>query len=159
MHLFDARPSQLLLVAALIYAQLAAGAEAPGVTNAARAQMNYMLNCQGCHGPQAEGSEIASVPRMKDFVGNFLKVPGGREFLVQVPGSANASISDLELAELLNWMLPRVSAAQIPANFAPYTEAEIKALRYSPEEDVAGTRERLIEAIKAAVATKGTANE
>ena len=112
-----------------------------------RARMNYMLNCQGCHGAEAQGSGVADVPRMKDFVGNFLKVPGGRAFLVQVPGSANASISDAQLAELLNWMLLEVSAAQLPTPFEPYTEAEIKSLRSAPEEDVFGTRAMLVEAI------------
>lgn len=108
-----------------------------------------MLNCQGCHGPDAQGSVAADVPRMKDFVGNFLKVPGGREFLVQVPGSANASISDAELAELLNWMIPAVSGEHMPEVFEPYTREEITRLRYSPEEDVVGTRAKLISAINA----------
>jgi len=119
----------------------------PGVDNENRARTNYMLNCQGCHGPNAEGSSTAEVPRMKNFVGNFLKVPGGREFLVQVPGSANASVNDAELAELLNWMLPSVSRAEMPASFEPYNETEITRLRYSPEEDVVGKRARLIQLI------------
>jgi len=124
-----------------------APASLAGVTDKNRARINYMLNCQGCHGPQAQGSEAASVPRMQGFVGNFLKVEGGREYLVQVPGSANASVSDAELAELLNWMIPTVSAAEMPETFVPYTNAEIARLRYSPEEDVLGTREKLIQAI------------
>lgn len=119
----------------------------PGVANENRARINYMLNCQGCHGSDAQGSKLASVPRMKNFVGNFLRVPGGRAYLVQVPGSANASLDDAELAELLNWMLPTLSAAQMPSPFSPYTANEITALRYSPQEDVMGTRERLIHAI------------
>ncbi len=122
-------------------------ASATGVASEKRARTNYMLNCQGCHGANAEGNDAASVPRMQDFVANFLKVPGGREFLVQVPGSANASIGDAELAELLNWMIPFVSIEQLPDDFVPYTETEIAALRYSPEEDVVGTRKRLIQAI------------
>jgi len=121
----------------------------PGVASANRARVNYMLNCQGCHGPDAIGSVAANVPRMKDFVGSFLRVPGGREFLVQVPGSANASISDAELAELLNWMIPTVSAEQMPQEFIPYTTEEISALRYAPEEDVLGTRKLLVKAIEA----------
>ncbi len=46
--------------------------------NANRARFNYMLNCQGCH--SADGSGIGDIPEMKNFVGNFLRVPGGREF-------------------------------------------------------------------------------
>lgn len=116
--------------------------------NNTRARVNYMLNCQGCHGANGEGNKRTDVPRMRDQVGNFLRVPGGREYLVQVPGSANASVNDAQLAELLNWMLPSISADQLPKNFKPYTEAEIKALRYSPEEDVQGTREKLTKALR-----------
>jgi len=145
----------LLLTLALTALQVSAdetglaGADLAGVANQSRARINYMLNCQGCHGPDAQGSESANVPRMKDFVGSFLRVPGGREFLVQVPGSANASITDAELAELLNWMIPSVSANQMPAHFEPYTTEEITALRYSPEEDVMGRRAELVRAIDA----------
>ena len=140
------------LLLALVLAEHQVSAAEPGlagVANENRARINYMLNCQGCHGPDAQGSEAANVPRMKDFVGSFLKVSGGREFLVQVPGSANASVTDAELAELLNWMIPSVSANEMPARFKPYTTEEITTLRYSPEEDVLGKRKELIQAIDA----------
>ena len=116
----------------------------PGVENAERAKVNYMLNCQGCHGPEGTGTLDGAVPAMKDFVGKFLSVDGGREFLVQVPGSANAALSDAALAEVLNWMLPRISPAEIPADFSPYTVDEVAALRRDPLEDVIGERERLV---------------
>ena len=121
--------------------------ELAGVANPARAHTNYMLNCQGCHGPDGSGSRDGAVPEMKNFVGQFLQVPGGREFLVQVPGSANAAIPDDQLAELLNWLLPRLSAAEMPDNFEPFTTTELQRLRAVPEADVLGTRTRLIEAI------------
>jgi len=116
----------------------------PGVENPERARVNYMLNCQGCHGPDGVGTEDGVVPVMKDFVGKFLTVPGGRDFLVQVPGSANAALSDERLAEVLNWMLPNISPAQIPDDFAPYTRAEVAALRQAPLADVEGIRAELI---------------
>lgn len=128
---------------------LAAELAANGIANENRARINYMLNCQGCHGPDAQGSEAADVPRMKNYVGHFLRVPGGREYLVQVPGSANAAVNDAQLAELLNWILLTMSPEQIPASFVPYSEAEVKTLRYSPEEDVIGTRQTLVESINA----------
>ena len=116
----------------------------PGVENTERAHVNYMLHCQGCHGPDGRGTIDDSVPQMKGFVGNFLKVDGGREFLVRVPGSANSAMTDAELAEVLNWMLPNISRAQMPANFEPYTAGEITRLRAEPLQDVLGERERLI---------------
>ena len=111
------------------------------------ARQNYILNCQGCHLPDAMGAP-GLVPRMKDFVGNFLHVEGGREFIVQVPGSANSPISDQELADVLNWMLITFSKEQMPQNFQSFTGAEIGRLRASPLMDVNGTRARLIQRIQ-----------
>ena len=113
--------------------------------NAERARIDYMLNCQGCHLPRGEGA--GDVPRMTNFVGNFLKVPGGREFLVQVPGSANAALDDTRLAELLNWMLIEISRDQLPADFRPYTGEEVRSYRAVPLRDVLQTRAQLIQKI------------
>lgn len=110
-------------------------------------RQNYILNCQGCHLPDASGSP-GVVPRMNDFVGNFLHLEGGREFIVQVPGSANAPIGDQELADVLNWMLVNFSKEQIPVDFEPYTGKEIGILRDQPLIDVNGTRARLIERMR-----------
>ena len=125
----------------------ALGDDPAGVDDPLRARTNYMLNCQGCHGADGAGNAAAEVPRMKDFVGNFLRVPGGREFMVRVPGSANAALSDAELAELLNWLLPRISPDEMPADFVPYDASEVARLRRVPETDVAGRRAALIEAM------------
>ena len=113
--------------------------------DADRARINYMLNCQGCHLPAGEG--VGDIPQMKNFVGNFLKVPGGRAFLVQVPGSANAALDDAALAELLNWMLLEISADQLPRDFRPYTAAEVGQYRASPLSDVNAVRLPLIQKI------------
>ena len=110
-------------------------------------RQNYILNCQGCHLPDASGSP-GLVPRISNFVGNFLHVEGGREFIVQVPGSANAPINDQELTDVLNWMLHEFSKAQIPENFAPYTAEEVGRLRRQPLVDVNGSRAKLIEKIQ-----------
>ena len=72
-----------------------------------------MLYCQGCHLSDGAGSLKAEVPKMKDYVGNFLKVPEGREYLVRVPGSANAPIGDEKLANLLNWILLTIAGESV----------------------------------------------
>ena len=129
---------------ALALAAAAAVAD-PASVNAERARINYMLNCQGCHLP--DGGGVGDIPQMKNFVGNFLKVPGGRAFVVQVPGSANAALDDAALAELLNWMLLEISAAQLPDDFQPYTAAEVGQYRASPLSDVNAVRLPLIQKI------------
>ena len=111
------------------------------------AEADYMLKCQGCHLPDGSGFPARQVPDLRNQMGRFLSVPGGREFLVQVPGSAQTALNDADLARLLNWMLLRFSAAQLPADFQPYTAAEIGALRKQPLAQVSEVRSELLERI------------
>ncbi len=126
---------------------LTSGFTLAGDEQANLGRQNYILNCQGCHLPDASGSP-GVVPKMNDFVGNFLHVKGGREFIVQVPGSANAPIGDQELADVLNWMLMKFSEKQIPNDFVPYSSTEVGSLRRQPLIDINGTRAVLISRIK-----------
>ncbi len=111
------------------------------------ARQNYILNCQGCHLPDGSGSE-GNVPKMNNFVGYFLHVPGGREFLVQVPGAAGAPISDQELADVMNWILLNFSRNELPDPFIPYNAEETGKLRKEPLIDMHQRREELIARIK-----------
>ena len=111
------------------------------------ARQNYVLNCQGCHLPDGSGSE-GNVPKMNDFAGYFLHVPGGREFLVQVPGAAGAPISDQELADVMNWILLNFSKNELPDPFVPYSAEEIGKLRKEPLLDIHHRREELLARIK-----------
>jgi hypothetical protein len=119
--------------------------------NADRARVNYMLSCQGCHLAAGQGAHGA-VPRMSNYVGNFLRVPGGREFLVQVPGSANAAIDDAELAELLNWILMTMSPNELPDPWRRYSAEEVGGLRATPLREVEALRARLVDRIEASTA-------
>ena len=108
-------------------------------------QSDYMLQCQGCH--RADGSGFGeSVPDLRDSVGRFLEVPGGRAFLVQVPGSAQSPLSDARLAGVLNWMIERFGPARVAAGFEPYDAEEVATLR-TPLLDVAAVRARLLAGI------------
>ena len=91
---------------------------------------------------------------MNDFVGYFLHVPGGREFIIRVPGAANAPISNQELADVMNWFLLNFSAAQLPGDFKPYTAKEVGKLRTDPLVDVNEIRPGLIEAIEERLGVK-----
>lgn len=129
----------------LLSASMTSGLAADASANLAR--QNYILNCQGCHLADASGS-AGVVPRMAGFVGYFLHVDGGREFIVRVPGSANAPINDQELADLMNWLLASFSKEQLPEDFIPYTGKEVAELRSRPLIDVSGARAGLITRIK-----------
>jgi len=109
---------------------------------------DYMLNCMGCHLDDGRGYALRGVPTLTGYMGNFLAVPGGREFLVQVPGSAQSDLTDAELATLLNWMLHAFSPDQIPTGFVPYSASEVAKLRHHPLVDVAGARAALVHQIE-----------
>lgn len=102
-----------------------------GVENAQRAWQNWTLNCQGCHRFDGSGSD-ATAPGIAGTVAKFLLVPGGREYLIRVPGVATSPLSDADLAEVVNWMLWRFDKEHLPASFQPYTAAEIAPLRARP---------------------------
>ncbi len=129
-----------------------AGAGIASASSGSQAQQNWILNCQGCHQADGAGSE-GGAPNMAGFVGRFLSVPGGREFLVQVPGVAYAPLPDNEVAALLNWMLHKLDEKNIPDSFSEYSEEEVARLRNHPlVEDAPARRAELIEVIERTLA-------
>lgn len=90
--------------------------------------VNYMLHCQGCHLPGGIGHP-GIVPTLSENVGKFLHIPGGREYLVQVPGSAQSSLDDAQLAEVLNWLIEEFDKKHAPINFRAYTAEEVEKYR------------------------------
>jgi len=106
-------------------------------------QVLYMLHCQGCHLPDGGGSP-GSVPSLTREIGRFLDAPGGRAFLVRVPGSFDSPLDDAELASVLNWMIGRFDPG---VTFVPYTAHEVAGYRGEPLTDVEGLRAELLDAI------------
>ena len=106
-------------------------------------KVNYTLHCQGCHLVDGSGTE-GKVPALKNEVGKFLEVTGGREFLIQVPGTSQSPMSDAEIAEVLKWILENFSADELPADFVPYTSQEVSIVRPQPLTNVSAAREDLL---------------
>jgi len=122
------------------------------VVHGARAETgenNYLLECNGCHARDGRGAND-TVPSLRGEMAKFLAVAGGREFLVQVPGSAQSPLSDRELADTLNWMLAEFGPAGIARQYPPYTASEVAALREQPLVDVRAAREALVAAFSPA---------
>jgi hypothetical protein len=136
------RPARAAAGALLLAAALAAPAAAE------RPEIHYLLHCQGCHRADGAGSPHG-IPALRGSVGRFLAVPGGRAYLVRVPGSALSPLSDGELAALLNWMIGRFGPADAARDLDPYSAAEVGRYRGEPLVDVAAMRARLIERIDA----------
>ena len=112
------------------------------------ARNNYMLRCMGCHGAQGNLQQ-AGMPKLQGAVGHFLKVPGGRAYLAQVPGAAHSPLSDQELAAVLNYIVQRYAGASQPAEFRPYTGEEVASYRYAPPANIAAARKALLKEIRA----------
>jgi mono/diheme cytochrome c family protein len=125
----------------------AAGEGADGAVTPQRARSLYLLHCAGCHQVDGSGTPKFGVPSMIDTLGQFQRTAAGRAFLVQVPGARNANVSDAELAALTNWTLRTFSAGTLPAEFKPYTTAEVKRWRANPPLDIAGARATVVAAL------------
>jgi len=132
---------------ALLVSLLVGGINAADTRAEPDAYSLYAIRCMGCH--QRDGAGMGTVPKLRDFVGNFLRVPGGREFLVQVPGVAQSSLSDAEVAAVLNWMLTEFSRAQLPESFQPYSGDEVARYRPGRLIDVDPVRASLIADMRA----------
>ncbi|HEX2138888.1 MAG TPA: hypothetical protein VHG33_04155 [Woeseiaceae bacterium] len=126
----------VLVLAAAGLAGADSGAEYPP-------PVNYMLHCMGCHLPDGSGGP-PDVPDVRGEMGCLLSVEGGREYLVQVPGAAQAPISNAELAAVVNYMLETFNADTLPGEYAPLTETEVAGWRKDWLPDVAAVREELM---------------
>jgi len=125
-------------------------AQPPALTPAVQA--NYMLHCMGCHVADGSGAP-GKVPSLRDTLVPLAMSTAGRRFLVQVPGASQSSLSDLELAQVLGWMVRNLSARSVPTDFADFTAAEVARYRRYPLVDVRGTRARLLAAAAAGFGT------
>lgn len=111
-------------------------------------QKNYRLYCMGCHQADGTGSPANGIPSMRDEVGHFLRVPGGRAYLSQVPGTLHTPLSDGETAALLSWVMVNIGRGSVPADFQPYTAAEVKRYRASVPDDIPGLRVKLLQELE-----------
>lgn len=112
-------------------------------TATADPRTDYMLDCMGCH--RADGAGVpGKVPDMRDSLARLSAMPAGRRYLVEVPGAAQAPLSDLELTRLLNWMISNISAVPAPKTFRPFTVDEVAAYRKTPLVEVTSIRQRLL---------------
>lgn len=89
------------------------------------------------------------IPPMKGKVGRFLEVPGGRNFIVQVPGVMNTPLDDAEVAALMNWILRGMAKSSTPPDTPPYTAEEVKALRATRPSDIPAARRELVDKLRA----------
>jgi mono/diheme cytochrome c family protein len=101
---------------------------------------DYILNCAGCHRMDGTGSRtVPSLLAMRELRGKA----GAREYWVQVPGAAQAPLSDQRLADLMNWLLERFAGERPKPAYSP---EEVKRLRKEPLRDPVAKREKIRQA-------------
>ena len=117
-------------------------------SNAAAAQGKELFakHCAVCH--QADGQGVLDVyPPLAGRVGEFVQIPEGRAYLARVvsfglfgpikvekrpyhgfmyPG---AQLDDGQIADTLNYLLIKLSAGALPADFTPLTSSEVGRYR------------------------------
>ncbi len=115
-------------VCGLLLGSCMIGALLPAVVAAEEPQVAYWLHCAGCH--RLDGTSAPpEIPTLVDEPGRIAGLPGGREYLMRIPGVAQAGLGDEKLAEVLNFMLEAFSAATTPADFEPFTSEEVGRAR------------------------------
>ncbi|MCC6763660.1 MAG: hypothetical protein IT293_03275 [Deltaproteobacteria bacterium] len=133
------RPRRSTRRAALAVVVLAAtftGAPRAATAADAVAVHDYLLSCGGCH--ELDGSGSTRVPSLRG-IDRLLARPGGRAYVLRVPGVTNAPLSDARLAALLDWIF---------VNFGNdadtrFTAAEVAAGRAAPFVDPKAARAAL----------------
>jgi mono/diheme cytochrome c family protein len=113
---------------------------------------DYMLHCMGCHGATAEGVP-GKVPPLAHTLIQFMRSPAGRIYVLRVPGASNSTLTDAQLAEVLNWIAARFGGEQLTASVAPFTASEVAAHRHVPMASVQATRREVLKEL----ATSGSA--
>src|SRR5438132_12490830 len=113
-------------------------AEQPVVLTSA-AQANYMLNCMGCHLPDGSGA-AGKVPSVRESLVTLSSSAAGRRFLVQVPGASQSPLTDLELAQVLNWMVRNLSAPPVPADSLARDRRVTPVAHHAPTGEVSERR-------------------
>ena len=105
-------------------------------------RINYMLQCLGCHGPEGRG-EPGHVPSIRATLVPLSRFAAGRRYLLQVPGVALSTLSDEDLAALLNWLIPRIGHVR-PKRFRAFTPVEVARYRRTPLVEISAARTRLM---------------
>jgi len=109
---------------------------------------DFMLHCMGCHGANAEGVP-GKVPPLAQSLGEFMRSPAGRNYVLRVPGAANSMLSDDRLAAVLNWIAERFSGGEAVAAVRQFTPQEVTASRHVPLVSVQLARRQVIQELAA----------
>lgn len=114
------------------------------------AYKDYTLNCAGCHRADGSGTPgyASQVPDLRNSLGSFTHTRTGRDYLIRVPGSTDALLSNGELANVLNYMVARFDPELAGPDFKPFTANEVGAMRRKAYDDVRPARKAVAKELK-----------
>ena len=89
---------------------------------------DYMIHCMGCHAMNGQGMP-PEVPAFDSTLGDIVGKPGGRAYLIQVPGASQSHLNDERLADVLTWLLRRYVGEDLPPDFQDISTLEVNQFR------------------------------
>lgn len=108
------------LPAVLLLSALASQAEEPKIA--------YWLHCAGCHGLEGRGTP-PEIPTLINEPGVIASLPGGRDYLMRIPGVSQAGLDDEELAAVMNYVMVEFNRATLAVDFAEFSAEEMARSR------------------------------
>lgn len=104
-------------------------------------QTLYLLKCSGCHRADGQGAVDAGVPPFPGFIADLARDPGGRTYMLHVPGVAGSGLGDEDLTAVLNYLLDRWPGEPAAKRFTPQEVATLRAVRVN---DIVSYRRALV---------------
>lgn len=89
---------------------------------------DYMIHCMGCHAMNGQGMP-PEVPAFDSTLGDIVGKPGGRAYLIQVPGASQSHLTDERLANVLTWLLRQYVGDDLPPDFQDISTLEVNQFR------------------------------
>lgn len=114
----------------------------PAVAQERSASTNYVLRCLGCHGMDGAGSTIGGIPPFPGYIDSLFADDQGRTYLMHVPGIVASSLTDREIAEVMNYVMTQWGEQE---TFTAFTVDEVARRRAEPVTDVVAFRRTLVE--------------
>jgi hypothetical protein len=95
------------------------------------------------------GEHRADVPPLPPLVGNLLRDPQGRLYIVNVGGVVTSNLGYADTAAVLNWLLQAFGATTLPQNTKDFDADEVAGLRAQRRADSVGLRRAIATRLKA----------
>jgi len=107
------------------------------------ARQDYYLHCLGCHGEDGAGL-AGQVPDLRTDLARLASAPGGRAYVLRVPGVTQSNLAPDRVADVLNYTVREFGGAEVARRIAPFTAAEVAEARAAPLLEITTTRARVI---------------